>query len=247
MGMIRRADLEDAARNALVMNLGDLQAHAEGIVDRANAQAREILRQAQAERDRLIAGAQAEGYQAGFEAGRAAGHAEGLEQGTAEARAAQDQALKDLIESWTRAVEAFEAQRDSMLSAARTEVVRLAAEIATRVTRRAVELDHDAVLPQIEAVLGTLVRPSRLMVRVHPDDLALATAEMPGLVGRFDLCRHAELLPDPTLERGSCVACTDEGGRIDAGIGSQLSRIVEAMLPADTAIRIERAARGDAA
>lgn len=247
MGMIRRADLEDAARNALVMNLGDLQAHAEGIVSQANAQAQKILRDARAERDRLIAGAHAEGYQTGFEAGRAAGHAEGLEQGVAQARAAQDQALSTLIESWTLAVQSFEAQRDAMLSAARTEVVRLAAEIATRVTRRAVELDPDAVLPQIEAVLGTLVRPSRLVIRVHPEDLALASAEMPDLVGRFELCRHAELLADASLERGSCVASTDEGGRIDAGIGSQLARIVEAMMPAESAIRIERPARGDAA
>jgi flagellar assembly protein FliH len=245
--MIRRADLEDAARNALVMNLGDLQAHAESMISQATERAERIVREANAERDRLIAGAHAEGYNAGFEAGRSAGHAEGLAQGTAEARASQDRALTTLIESWTRAAESFEQQRDSMLSAARSEVVRLAAEIATRVTRRAVELDPDAVLPQIQAVLGTLVRPSRLVIRVHPDDLVLATAEMPELVARFDLCRHAELLADHTLERGSCVASTDEGGRIDAGIGSQLARIIEAMMPAESVIRIERSARGDAA
>ncbi len=247
MGMIRRADLADAARNALVMDLGDLSARGEALVREADARAEQILRQAEAERERLISTAREEGLRAGHAEGLARGHAEGVARGVAEARAAQSAALASVEAAWTSALDGFESVREDLLQAARTEVVRLAAEIASRVTRRAVELDAEAVLPQIEAVLGAIVRPSRLIVRVHPEDLELARAELPGLTARFDLCRHADLVADASLGRGSCVATTEEGGRIDASIGAQLERILTALMPAESSIRIARPARGDAA
>lgn len=247
MGMIRRADLEGSAKNALVMDLDDLRVRGEAYVREANARAEKLVRDAEAERARLIAGARDEGYRAGLAAGRAEGHAAGLEQGVAEARAAHESIISTVSAAWTAALDAYETERDSLLSAARTEIVALAAEIATRVTRRSVELDPAAVLPQIEAVLGAVVRPTRLVVRVHPDDLEITRAELPEIIARFDLCRHAELHTDASLERGSCVATTEEGGRIDADIGAQIDRIVSAMLPAEAAIRIGREARGDAA
>lgn len=247
MGMIRRADLGDAARNALVMDLGDLNARGEALVREANARAEQILLEARAERERLLSTARAEGFQAGHAEGTARGHAEGIAQGIAEARAAKSDSIATIAQAWANALDGFESVREDMLQAARTEVVRLAAEIASRVTRRAVELDSAAVLPQIEAVLGAVVRPSSLTVRVHPDDLALARAELPVLMARFDQCRHAEVIPDASLDHGSCVATTDHGGRIDAGIGTQLERILSALMPGEPNIRIERSARGDAA
>lgn len=247
MGMIRRADLEEYTRNALVMDLGDLGARGQALVDEANRRAEEILREAKAERERLLATARNEGYKAGYAEGLAKGTAEGEEKGSQQARAASSETLENLTRAWAGALDAFEQRRDAMLQAARTEVVRLAAEIASRVTRRVVELDEAAVLPQIEAVLGVVARPSRLTVRVHPDDLALAAAELPDIVSRFELCRHAELVADPSLGRGSCVAVTEDGGRIDAGISAQLDRVLAGLLPGDDTIRIDRPARGDAA
>lgn len=247
MGMIRRADLADTARHALVMDLGDLSARGEALVREANAHADQILRDARAERDRLIATAREEGFRAGHADGSAKGHAEGMANGIAEARASKSEQVAAIAAAWAAALDRFDSVREDMLQAARTEVVRLAAEIASRVTRRAVDLDAQAVLPQLEAVLGSVVRPSRLTVRVHPDDLDLARAELPELMSRFDLCRHAELVPDAALDHGSCVATTDEGGRIDAGISTQLERILSALMPGEASIRIERSARGDAA
>tara|TARA_R110000782_G_scaffold103991_12_gene191581 strand:+ start:1825 stop:2568 length:744 start_codon:yes stop_codon:yes gene_type:complete len=247
MGMIRRADLEGCARNALVMDLGDLGARGEALVAEANRRAEEIVREARAERERLIATAREEGYRTGLAEGLAKGAAEGEAKGIESARESQAGSLETITRAWTEALDAFESRRDGMLQAARTEIVRLAAEIASRVTRRVVELDASAVLPQIEAVLGVVARPSRMTLMVHPDDLALAERELPGIVSRFDLCRHAELRADPSLERGSCVAFTDEGGRVDADITSQLDRVLAGLLPDEESIRIDRVARGDAA
>ncbi len=246
MAMIRRADIEGAPRQALVMDLGDLRARGETLIREATAKAEEIIREAKAERERLLATARSEGYRTGHAEGLAKGHAEGLERGVEEARTAKREEIESVTAPWAAALEAFESAREAMIQAARTEVVCLAAEIAARVTRRCVELDAAAVLPQMEAVLSAVARPSRLTLRVHPADLALARAELPDLIARFDLCRHAELVPDSGLERGSCVASTDDGGRIDAGFEAQLDRIISALLPEGRSIPIARA-RGDAA
>jgi flagellar biosynthesis/type III secretory pathway protein FliH len=247
MGMIRRADLEQCAQNSYVMDLGDLGRHAEEMIQNAREQAARIVADAQAERDRLLGNAEREGRDAGYAEGHAAGHAEGLDKGVTEAREAQAQTLRKAGDAWTAALDAFEAERDAMIQSARAEIVRLAAEIAARVTRRAVDLDPATVLAQMEAVLGAVTGPSRLVLRVHPDDLDLSRAELPSIVARFDLCRHAELVSDASLARGSCVATTDQGGRIDADIEHQLARIIAGLLPDDEAIRFGQTARGDAA
>ncbi|MCC5822991.1 MAG: hypothetical protein LAT64_07185 [Phycisphaerales bacterium] len=247
MGMIRRADLEQCTRNALVMNLGDLGARGEAMIASAKSEAEKIVREARQERERLIAGAREEGRKAGFEQGRTEGIEVGREEGLRTARAEHAEALAAAARAWTGALESFERDRDAMLQAARVEIVQLAAEVASCVTRRAVELDASVVLAQMEAILGVIARPTSLVLRVHPDDLALANAELPAIVTRFEQCRHAELRPDPSLTRGSCVAATEEGGRVDAEIGAQIDRIVSALLPAGASIRIGREARGDAA
>ena len=247
MGMIRRADLEQCARNALVMDLGDLGARGEALVAGAKAEAERIVREARAERERLIAGARDEGRRAGLEQGRAEGLEAGRKEGAAQARAEHAEALAGAARAWTQALDTFESRRDEMLLHARTEIVTLAAEVASRVTRRAVELDPGVVLEQMGAVLGAIARPTGLVLRVHPDDLALARAELPALVARFERCGHAELRADPSLSRGSCVGVTETGGRVDADVEAQLARIVGALLPADATIRIERETRGDAA
>lgn len=247
MGMIRRADLEQCARNALVMDLGDLGARGEALVAGAKAEAERIVREARAERERLIAGARDEGRRAGLEQGRAEGLEAGRKEGAAQARAEHAEALAGAARAWTQALDTFESRRDEMLQHARTEIVALAAEVASRVTRRAVELDPGVVLEQMGAVLGAIARPTGLVLRVHPDDLALARAELPALVARFERCGHAELRVDPSLSRGSCVGVTETGGHVDADVEAQLARIVGALLPADATIRIERETRGDAA
>jgi flagellar biosynthesis/type III secretory pathway protein FliH len=181
------------------------------------------------------------------EAGDVVIEGRGGETGSEQARVQATNDLGTLLQGWSAALESFEADRDAMLSAARTEMVELAAEIASRVTRRVIELDASVVNAQMEAVLLAVARPSKLLVRVNPADLQRAGADLPGLLERFERCRHADLIGDATLEPGSCVATTEDGGRIDAAIDTQLARILAELLPADTSASSTRQPRIDAA
>ncbi len=250
MGMIRRADLDQITRQGAVMDLSDLRAKGDEIIAQASREAERIIADARAERDRLLANADAEGHRQGFDRGLAEGRDEGRKQGHEEARKSRASSIESVCAGWMSALERFDSDRDDLLAAARAEVVELSVEIAERVIRRAIEIDPSIVAAQIEAVLGAITRPTRLTLRVHPADLELARLELPGIVSHFEQCRHADLIPEPSLERGSCIATTEEGGRIDAAIGSQLDRIVAELLPDRSqsgGLRVEPDSRSDAA
>ncbi|HCT44566.1 MAG TPA: hypothetical protein DF699_05090, partial [Phycisphaerales bacterium] len=166
MGMIRRADLEGHTQNAYVMDLGDLEKRGNSLVDAANAKATQIIEDALKERDRLISTASEEGHEQGLAQGLEQGLEKGRAEGLEEAREAHRQKLEQLETIWGDQLAHFEQQRDSMLEAARVQVVELAAKIAQRVVRRVVELDPGVVTRELESVLSTITEPTRLVISV---------------------------------------------------------------------------------
>lgn len=233
MGMIKRADIEGYTRDAYVMDLSDLEKRGNALVDAASTKATQIIRDAQREREQLISSAQGQGHAEGYEAGHREGLSKGLEEGIAQARAKHAQQLEQISAMWTEQLGYFEQHRETMLESARVQIVELATSIAKRVIRRTIELDPSVVLDQLAAVLSSITETTRLVVRVHPDDAQLVRAELPGMVDRFASCEHAQIVTDPSLQPGSCVACTASGGIVDASISTQLDRIVRAILPGD--------------
>ncbi len=231
MGLIKRADIEQYTRDALVLDLHDLEKRGQAVIEAANAQANQILRDAHAQRDQLISSATNDGRDQGYKEGFEQGLAEGVAKGIEEARAAQAQLLDQLSQMWIAQLDGFEQQRDTMLEQARTQIVELGAQIAQRVTRRVIELDPSVVLNEMEAILSSMTESTRLVLAVHPGDIELAQAQLPKMIERFAACEHAQVVTDPSLEPGSCVARTPSGGIIDASITTQLDRIISALLP----------------
>jgi flagellar biosynthesis/type III secretory pathway protein FliH len=230
MPLIRNAQHEESARRATVLDLGDLQRQAEAMAQQARAQVESMLADGRAERERLLAGAAEEGRCAGHAAGLAKGLEEGRQKGREEALAQTRATTEALVKSWSEALSAFEVVRLTIISDARADVLKLAAAIASRVVKRVVELDPVIVADQLDAAMRLVMSPTRLIVRVHPDDLATAHAVMPKLIQRLSASSDAEITGDPEVSRGSCIVMTDKG-RIDASIESQLDRMVEALLP----------------
>ncbi|MBO6738855.1 MAG: hypothetical protein JJ916_03255 [Phycisphaerales bacterium] len=231
MGMIKRADLERFTRDAYVMDLGDLEKRGKLLIESANKKAFEIVRDAKQERDRLIGSASEQGHAEGHDAGYQEGFEKGRQEGIEQARQEHAEVLEQLIAMWGDQLGVFEQRRDEMLESSRVQVVELAAAIASRVVRRTIELDPSIVTTEIESVLSAVTEPTRLVIAVHPDDAELARKELPSLIERFAHCEHAQITTDPSLPRGSCVAKTPGGGRLDASVSTQLNRIIDALLP----------------
>lgn len=240
MGLLKANQAHSAFKQAVALDLGDLRRQGEMVVAAAQRQASDVLARAAEERKRLIADASRLGRTEGLTEGLAEGHRLGAEQGRTAALAENAELLRRIEAGWSAALADFEARRTAMVADARRDLVRLAVLLAERITKRAIATDPSIVTTQLESVLTMVLRPTRLLVRVHPDDKALVAQALPGLMSRFTTAQHIELIAEPTLDRGSCVVRLADsqggsgmgiGGELDASIGTQLQRIAEALLP----------------
>ncbi len=231
MGMIRRADAERVARDAITLDLGDLARQAETMRAQAQETAKKILAEAQAKREQLIGSASEEGRADGHAQGHKEGFQKGIEEGRRRALAEQAEAIDAMIASWSAALDDFQLQREQIMADARRDMLRLAVLAAEKITRRVVEIDPSIVEGVVRDAVASVLEPSRLVLRVHPQDVERARTVIGPLVERLGESAHAEIRADGTLERGSCLIETAGGAVIDATIATKLRRIAEAVLP----------------
>jgi flagellar assembly protein FliH len=244
MALIRQSNAATMARDAVVLDLGDLRRQGEIIKLRAREEAERIVADARAERERLLKTAAEEGRAAGVARGIEEGRKKGEDSGKSAAMAEFKLRLEALEKGWSGALAGFEAMREQLMVDARHEVVRLAVRIGELVTKRAVAANPDAAADQVAALLTTLMRPTRAVVSVHPDDRAAVEQALPALAARIAAAQHVELIADDSLSRGSCLLRAAGGGEIDGTIGTQLERIAAALLPGEPG---PRDASGEAA
>ena len=230
MALIRQSDISKPVAEAIVYRLGDLVREGHSLRERTRNEADAMLAAARAERERLISTAREEGLRLGREQGYREGHDQGTTEGRQQAIAAVGAELKSLLDSWTKTIDAFEASRDALLLEARTEVLRLACEIAELVVKRSVELKPDTIVDQVDAALAMVVRPTRVRLSINPGDKALLHDALPGLLARHANATHVDIAEDPAIDRGSASLRT-LGGAIDAQLSTQLARIIDAVLP----------------
>lgn len=230
MPLIRQPLIDPGVREAVVLHLGDLHRTGEHLKRSAREEAESVLAAARAERDRIIAGASAEGRSAGTQQGLREGRERGLQEGKTQAVSEWKQRLTALETGWSTALKTFLAERDRMLLEARQDVLRLAIMLAERITKRTIEVDPRVVADQMAEVLAVVARPTRLVISIHPEDRPVVEEVLPGLRATFPQAQPLELVDDPALTRGSCVARM-AGGRIDASISTQLDRLAAALIP----------------
>jgi flagellar biosynthesis/type III secretory pathway protein FliH len=230
MALIRQSDISKPVAEAIVYRLGDLVREGHSLREKTKTEADAMLAAARAERDRLISTAREEGLRLGREQGYREGHEKGSAEGRQQAIAAVGADLKILQETWLKTIDAFEASRDALLLEARTEVLRLACEIAELVVKRSVELKPDTIVDQVDAALAMVVRPTRVRLAINPGDKPLIDAALPALLARHANATHVDIAEDTSIPRGSATLRT-LGGAIDAQLSTQLARIIDAVLP----------------
>lgn len=230
MGVIRPAPA-GASVPAGAMRLDDFARRGVLLREAAEREAERVLSAARAERDRLVTEGRARGVAEGRAEGHAKGLAEGREQGRLEALEEWRGRLAALESAWTVALEGFEAAREELLRVAREDLLRLATEIARRATHGAIDADPGRVAAaSLEGVLREVGARSSLVVRANPDDAGALRALLPSLADRVASSAHAEIVEDAGLDRGSCVARTENGGELDASALVRVERIVEELL-----------------
>jgi len=226
--------------------LGDLKRESQGVAERARTEARRIIEDATAERERLLADADARGFEDGSARGREEGLVIGQREGEAKALIERAQSIDALVSAWAVPLNQFEKARIGLERDARADLIRLAIAIAQRVVRRIVDADADAVAAaSLETAIAMALTPTRLVVFANPDNTAALREILPSLAAKFADAPHCEIVDDSTLTPGSCVVRTDRG-QIEMRIEDELERIAEALLPGrKVALPVEPAGAGD--
>ena len=230
MALIRGHNINEAANQAVVLDLGDLRRQADQLREDATRRAEQILTEARrradqlAEQERALAKAQghAEGLAAGLAEGRAKGHQQALDESREQ--------LNQLRDAWVAAAHRWDAERRAMVLDARRSLLELTLDMARRIVHRVPALDPTVVVDQVHAAIEHVVRPADVAIRINPADHPLIAEALPQLTERIGGCEHVRLLDDPVIQRGGCVV-THGQGVIDATLDRQLDRLVESLLP----------------
>lgn len=172
----------------------------------------------EAERDAVLATAQAEG----FEKGRRAGHEEGSKKAEAELEATYrgrfDEALT-LLEAIHRHLEASFSELEQALE---PRLVRLWNLTLSRLLAREVALDEDPLIPLLREVLLRTSDRERVIVYLHPQDLEHVGRAREVLGDILRGTEHLDFRGDDHVDRGSCLVETNLGV-YDARFRTQLA------------------------
>ena len=234
MPVLKQQNATPKLKDAIVLDLGDINRQAEQIRQQAREQADQIIKEAEQRAQQLVDGAEQKGHDQGYQAGYDKGYEAGREQGRTEALEQMQQQLQQVTSAWAAAANQWEQQRQQVEREAQAELTRFAVRLGTKLVHRIVEVDHTVIADQLSAALGHVLRPLDVTVCIHPDDRPLLEEAMPELTRRFNHLKHLELVDDPSIGRGGCIVRFGQG-EIDATIDTQIDRIVRAMLPDDVA------------
>lgn len=168
---------------------------------------------AEPEDDERLSEIEAEAYRAGF----AKGEAEGREAGRLAA-----QPLVETLEGVLQEIDGF---RKRLRQHTEHETVRLALAVAKKILVREVSVSDSVILNVVREALRQTDEPDKVLIRLHPEDLAVVERESGSLI---ELSGRSEMItfePDAAISRGGCFVET-EFGEIDARIEQQF-RVVE--------------------
>ncbi len=150
-----------------------------------------------------------------------AGHREGTLQGRAEALAQAQTGLQELAESVRSATERLQALETACRAQADEMVVNLALAVAERILHAEIVRDPAAILAVVRNALALLPSPGEIVIRIHPDAVALLQAHRDALQDTVPDAQSLRIVGDPAVSAGGCLLETPHS-LVDATFPAQL-------------------------
>jgi flagellar assembly protein FliH len=227
MGLIKS---ENAPVTLTTFSMTDIENAAKRILLRAQQRAEQLLAEAQTEAEAMRERALADGIADGRNEGMARGLDEGRKAGHAAALAENRDKLTKLAQTLTTTIDEVELSRRDLQSHGVAEVVKLAAAIARRVTKRQGVIDPAVLQANLSEAMKLVVHASDVRVAVHPSQKQQLEQVLPQLQLQWPNLEHVELVEDATLAAGGCRVFT-ANGHIDADLDTQLDRLISELMP----------------
>jgi type III secretion protein L len=168
-------------------------------------QAEQIVADAQAQADAIVAGAQA-----AFEAERERGYQEGLER-------ARLQQAEQMIENVALTVDYFGKIEDRMVSLVMQAVHKIMSDFD----------DRDRVIATVRNVLSVVRNQKQMTLRLHDSEVELVRARLDDLLAAYPATGYVDVVGDNRLKPGSCILESDIG-LVEASMEGQLAALQNA-------------------
>ncbi len=196
MGLIKATDAPSGLRP---FSMADIEAAARSILLRARRQAEELIATAQREADELKEAGRAEGVLEGFQKGNADGTKQGWEAGKRDAFEKHQTEFAAAVEALKAAALKIESRRFDLEADGLREVVRLAAAVARKVTKRQGVIDEQVLADNLVEAMKLAVGAADVRVAIHPSQRATLAEALPRLRINWPALKHIELVDDAAL------------------------------------------------
>ncbi|MCG3137970.1 MAG: hypothetical protein HJJLKODD_01826 [Phycisphaerae bacterium] len=202
----------------------DLEQEGRRIIDEARQRAAELISAAQVQAQQIREQARRSGQQQGSTVGYEEGLAKGSTEGLAEARKNFQNQHQHLVEMMTALCDDVERQRVDRLRSAERELVNFALGVARKVIKIEGQWNREVAPANLRAALEMVIKPTDLVVRVHPADLETMQAFATQQAEKLVRLGHLHLLADESLQPGD-VRVETATGEIDARLDEQMEQI----------------------
>src|SRR5580658_6178688 len=229
--------LELPSPQAPPIDVDAIAKEARELVDTAEQHAKALLQDAFERASQMLADAEKRG-----EARVEKVSAEARTAGHAEAQAAVDREMADMMSTMRNLVDMARVERHKLMESAEPELVRLAVGIAERVLHQQIALDRGVVVEMAKVAIGRLVEKESVTVRVNPGDLERMREHRDELLSSGEI-KNFRVVEDQRVDRGGVVVETD-GGTIDARISTQVNE-AKRVLHIEDEVIVPPAANGE--
>jgi flagellar assembly protein FliH len=214
MASVIKASGTARSTEAGLFNFEDLSVKAQGYLDQVRVQAGQVL--AKAEKDAIAIRQRAE------QDGKTAA----LKAAEAQLDERIGKQMVTLLPALKQAVDSLSQVRQNWLAHSEKTSVKVATAIAARIIRRELIQVPQITLGLVKEALEMAAGSTDIQVRLHPDDHRSLAGQVSAVAGELGRLGAAEVVADPTIERGGCRVDT-RFGSIDQQFSSQLARIEE--------------------
>lgn len=154
---------------------------------------------------------------------------EAFSNGLAEGKNLAERGLLNVFKALRTASEMIHSVREKVLRESEDELLKLIIMVARKVILREVAQDRSILSNVVQNAVAGLSERDEIIVRLNPDDYALATTGRDDVLRKELISNRMSLKPDPTVLSGCCMIDT-EMGTINAGIDAQLDEIYRRLL-----------------
>lgn len=197
----------------------DPATRARRLVEEAETEARRLRDEARQELDKARSEAEAIRQQA---------YQEGYQKGQKDGAEAEKARITAALENLAATLEKLADFKSRMLGAMEEEILALVQAVVDRIL-----LSPQAVAPELvrQAALSAMQRlgeAEKVEIRVHPSDLELLRQFKPELMAAIEGLERLELVADPELKPGDCVAQSTTT-QVDATLATRRERVFQAL------------------